>query len=662
MKKFYFLAFAAIFFHLSSSAQTTYRSVQSGLWNVISTWEISVSGPGGPFIPTTSGQTPGAGSDVIIQNGHTVSLDASGRNCNNLTINSGGRLSGGTPSPVAERTLRINGSTLLNNGTLGAPAGQFDVLTIELNSANANNGFTITGSGYSNFCRLRMVGGNLGTDVGGPSANPVNTVTIDQDLLLQIGLNGVSTSYGLALVQGPANTDNYIITINSGKTVKITGGHWHNSGASSGSATASGNYTYNIHGTLDLSTTTSSNNSNFIASSDASKTLTVNLTGTLKLPTNGTAGLSLSEGIATGQAGSMVFNVSGMLDGSNAPINTSTTTLPTRKFSMTGNGTIKRTVGNADVLFAVGIANSYNPVTINNSGTTDGYTVSLSSTVSNSGAIIDVTKIVNKQWTIVEAVPGGSNATLSLGWVTADQAAGFVSTNPVVIGRWNGTAWNYYNATVSGSGTTADPYIASATGITADFTSANPFIVANKSALPVNIFGVKAFTKETGVQVEWSVGTEYNVASYILERAINSRDFATVATVAAKGNSSYSAYDANPVAGVNYYRLKVLDKDGSFKYSTVLAVNISKTKAEVVVAPNPVKGGQLNLQIGGLEKGVYSVRLYNDLGQEVFNSQLSTTGGSLSQSFTLPSTVKAGMYNLQLSGGDVKISKRVVVQ
>lgn len=186
-------------------------------------------------------------------------------------------------------------------------------------------------------------------------------------------------------------------------------------------------------------------------------------------------------------------------------------------------------------------------------------------------------------------------------------------------------------------------------------TSVNPI-------LPVTIFGAKAFTKENGVQLEWNVGIEDNVASYIIERAINSRDFAAITTVAARGNSNYAAFDANPVAGVNYYRIKTLDKDGSFKYSSILTVNISKAKAEVVVAPNPVKGGQLNLQIGGLEKGSYSLRLYNDLGQEVFSSQISTTGGSLSQSFTLPSNVKAGMYNLQLNGGEVKISKRVVIQ
>jgi hypothetical protein len=186
-------------------------------------------------------------------------------------------------------------------------------------------------------------------------------------------------------------------------------------------------------------------------------------------------------------------------------------------------------------------------------------------------------------------------------------------------------------------------------------TSVNPI-------LPVTIFNAKAYTKEAGVQIDWKVGAENNVAKYIVERAINSRDFAAVASVEAKGNSSYSAFDASPVAGVNYYRIKVLDNDGSFKYSAVLTVNITKTKAEVVVAPNPVKNGQLNLQIGGLEKGTYSLRMYNDLGQEVFVSQISTTGGSLSQLFTLPSTVKAGMYNLQLSGGEVKISKRVVVQ
>ncbi len=184
--------------------------------------------------------------------------------------------------------------------------------------------------------------------------------------------------------------------------------------------------------------------------------------------------------------------------------------------------------------------------------------------------------------------------------------------------------------------------------------------------LPIVFSGANAYTKEAGVQIEWSSSREINTHQYIIERSGNGNDFRQIAVVAASGNSNsskkYYLFDAHPLLGINLYRIKVLDADGQFMYSSVLKVNTSSSKVEISVAPNPIKDGVLNIQLSSLTKGSYSIKLFNNVGQLVLNTQLSTDGGSLSQSFTLPSTVKAGMYNLQLSGGDVKISKRVVVQ
>jgi len=645
MKKLYVLTLSIFLFQFGATAQTLWRSIGSGAWDAGTTtvWEKSTDG--GANWAASAGP-PTTNQAATINTGHVINLNGASRNVQNLTINAGGTLTAGTAHGIRLGAGNAgNVGVLTNNGTFGGPT---DIILFEL-PANAVS-ITLTGTGVSQIGRIR------------PSA--VNTqaasaIIIDQSITLNSPSNYIISAVGGTL----GASENITLSINKGKIVKAATGidNMHNGGNSS---VVGGIYTYNINGILDLSATTG--NISLSPYTTSTSVITVNVNGTMKL---GSGSFSMDTTSANNPVswtgGVSRFNIAngGLLDATNANGTFKTGNALGQFIVVSGTGSLRRTAGSSsDVLFPIGTSlSSYSPAIINNAGTPDAFTISLGA-VTNTGAIIDATKIVNKQWTIVETVPGGSNATLKLGWVTADQAAGFNSANPVVIGRWNGTGWEYYNATVSGTGTIADPYIASAPGITANFTSSNPFIVANKSALPVTIFGIKAYAKESGVQLEWSVGTEENVASYIVEKAINARDFATVATVAAKNVSSYSTYDATPVAGVNYYRIKVLDKDGSFKYSSVLPVNISKTKAEIVIAPNPVKGGQLNLQIGGLEKGNYSLRLYNDLGQEVFNSQLSTTGGSLSQSFTLPSTVKAGMYNLQLTGGDVKISKRVIVQ
>jgi hypothetical protein len=185
------------------------------------------------------------------------------------------------------------------------------------------------------------------------------------------------------------------------------------------------------------------------------------------------------------------------------------------------------------------------------------------------------------------------------------------------------------------------------------------------AVLPVTIVGANAFLKEKGVQVEWSTATESNVDKYIIERSFNGREFAAISSVTAKNDitgANYSFFDGSPLAGVNYYRIKAVDKDGSYKLTNVFKINIANDKIDVLVAPNPVKGGQLNLQVLNLTKGSYSLKLYNSAGQLVYSSPLTSEGGSLNQSFTLPATAKAGIYNLQVSGGDVKLNKRVVIE
>src|SRR5438045_2813643 len=108
----------------SASAQKVFRSTGSGNYNSFAIWEISTTGSGGPYTPAPSGTTGGTNfpdktSDVIIQNGHVVTLTAT-HTAKNLTINTGGTLQ----SDGTARSLRPYGDaalpvTITNNGTLG---------------------------------------------------------------------------------------------------------------------------------------------------------------------------------------------------------------------------------------------------------------------------------------------------------------------------------------------------------------------------------------------------------------------------------------------------------------------------------------------------------------------------------------------------------------
>ncbi|ACU08391.1 CHU large protein; uncharacterized [Flavobacteriaceae bacterium 3519-10] len=119
-------------------------------------------------------------------------------------------------------------------------------------------------------------------------------------------------------------------------------------------------------------------------------------------------------------------------------------------------GQLKRTVGNGSVLFPVGNA-AYNPITFNNSGTSDLYGVRV---VDAAPAGANPAKTVNRQWVTTEDVAGGSNLSVMAQYNIAEIGNGFAAANNPFIGIYNGTS---YSQQVAANVTTSDPATATST-------------------------------------------------------------------------------------------------------------------------------------------------------------------------------------------------------
>jgi hypothetical protein len=187
------------------------------------------------------------------------------------------------------------------------------------------------------------------------------------------------------------------------------------------------------------------------------------------------------------------------------------------------------------------------------------------------------------------------------------------------------------------------------------------WVFKNASTLPVTLTSLHAFQKNTGIQVEWNTQTETNLFSYEVEKSSNGSTFTKAGTVTAKGLSTYNWFDASPINGSNYYRLKMMDKDGSFKYSSTVNVKIGSIKNVFTIAGNPIKNNKLVLQMENVEKGSYALSIYNNAGQLMMNRTIVHKGGSATQTVHL-GNLSAGSYQLSIVGKDVKASKTVMVE
>jgi hypothetical protein len=144
-----------------------------------------------------------------------------------------------------------------------------------------------------------------------------------------------------------------------------------------------------------------------------------------------------------------------------------------------------------------------------------------------------------------------------------------------------------FNYTVVGSTRTAIQfrvygYNAEGSGGTWRFDN---LVMASTAALPVELTGFKAVTKAATVDLYWQTAQEHNSRSFEVERSSDGQQFESIASVTAAGTSlvpqQYHYTDRNPLSGINYYRLKLMDLDGQFTYSPVVSANVSRTDIKV---------------------------------------------------------------------------------
>jgi len=187
----------------------------------------------------------------------------------------------------------------------------------------------------------------------------------------------------------------------------------------------------------------------------------------------------------------------------------------------------------------------------------------------------------------------------------------------------------------------------------------------NANPLPVKIGSIKAYEKAAGVQLDWTAFTEINADKYVIERSANGQQFTAIGEVAARNlsiASDYGFFDPNPLPGISFYRLRNLDQDGKSGYSNIVRVNLSKDGKGVIVYPNPVRAGAyLSYGSSQLAKGLYTARIFNAAGQQVFNQQFAHAGGAINQTIQLPAGMKAGIYAMQLSSEEITVSSRTFI-
>jgi hypothetical protein len=176
-------------------------------------------------------------------------------------------------------------------------------------------------------------------------------------------------------------------------------------------------------------------------------------------------------------------------------------------------------------------------------------------------------------------------------------------------------------------------------------------------SLPLKLmsFGARWQTEGEAVIVKWTTAEESNVSHYELQYGTDGASFkTTLSSQVAKGSISntYSYVHHTTFAGNLFYRLKMVDADGSAAYSPVASIKSNNRKIELSLYPNPVKD---QFMISASDVQQVQVRIYDQAGRLV-KSALAVTLQKPVDVKALPS----GIYTVQIQYDGQFINRQLV--
>lgn len=183
------------------------------------------------------------------------------------------------------------------------------------------------------------------------------------------------------------------------------------------------------------------------------------------------------------------------------------------------------------------------------------------------------------------------------------------------------------------------------------------------AALPVSLLDITAKAKSGNtVLVRWRTNAEINSDYFVVERSSDGQHFSETSTLDSKGSAStgFSYYytDIFPIDGVNMYRLRMVDQDGSATYSKIVTVNMKDQNQGIHVASANASDHLLQLKITSHEAKPATLNIVDGTGKKLLSSNIMLNTGinSLSQQVYLP----RGVYYVNVSCGDENFTKAFI--
>jgi hypothetical protein len=214
------------------------------------------------------------------------------------------------------------------------------------------------------------------------------------------------------------------------------------------------------------------------------------------------------------------------------------------------------------------------------------------------------------------------------------------------------------NGTQPDGQTCGSPAVAVGNGFCGISSFQSAGIIIEQAPLPISLVFFKGQKLDNYHLLWWQTSLEENNAYFSIERSTDGRNFQSIGRIDGSGNhvglKEYRFRDYNSAQGMNYYRLRQVDFDGTSTLSMVIALHNEQASA-IQVYPNPTLDGLIKIK--GLNQSPSICQLLDSQGQILWTKKLE----SQDTTFDL-SQMPRGIYILAIQDGGKIWQKKIVKQ
>jgi hypothetical protein len=174
--------------------------------------------------------------------------------------------------------------------------------------------------------------------------------------------------------------------------------------------------------------------------------------------------------------------------------------------------------------------------------------------------------------------------------------------------------------------------------------------------LPVELLEFNVHKSDKNVVLDWKVASETNFKEYVIQSSENAMDYSEIGKVLPNDSKNFSKHyqfvDLKPLEEMNYYRLKLVDRDHSFSFSSVKAINVNAEESDFILYPNPNTGEFFIKGLKGFNDEYVLVKIFNPMGELVYEKEYYLD--QKQKTIKIEEDLKKGIYFCKIITSDLE--------